>query len=184
VRYRAGKRTIVQRTKILDSLGDVPKKTWSINTKDEPVDLRARRRPRRRLDTHLESVLRNPWKNRGNSARLCSDREPRHERGIVFRPVRHSVSGLRDLMAAAFVEFVWHGLPRAQGRQPTTLPSGHQPRHPSAPYTTKGISAHQGPSACFLYQAAGRERTEVLDVCISPRVQTMGGCCINQGTAS
>jgi len=33
---------------------------------------------------------------------------PPHQRGIVFRPVRHSISGLRYLMAAASVEFVRH----------------------------------------------------------------------------
>jgi glc operon protein GlcG len=31
--------------------------------------------------------------------------------GIVFWPVRHTVSGLRNLMAATFVEFVRHGVP-------------------------------------------------------------------------
>jgi hypothetical protein len=32
-----------------------------------------------------------------------------YQRGIVFRPVRHPVSDFRDLVAAAFVEFVRHG---------------------------------------------------------------------------
>src|SRR3984957_20146192 len=32
-----------------------------------------------------------------------------YQRGIVFRPVRHPVSGFWDFMAAAFVEFVRHG---------------------------------------------------------------------------
>src|ERR1700678_2627022 len=30
------------------------------------------------------------------------------QRGIIFRPVRHPVSGLRDLVAAALVELVRH----------------------------------------------------------------------------
>ena len=54
-----------------------PEKAWCINAQAGPVDLRTGRDPRRNLDTRPKSVLCNPWKNRENSARLSSDREPR-----------------------------------------------------------------------------------------------------------
>jgi hypothetical protein len=38
-----------------------------------------------------------------------------HQRGIVVWPVRHPVSGLRDLVAAAFVELARHGFPQTHG---------------------------------------------------------------------
>jgi hypothetical protein len=65
-----------------------------------------------------------------------------HQRGIVFRTVRHSLSGPQDLMAAAFVELVWPGFPQTQGRRPTPRPSGRQPAiHPSRVYTPGYIRA-------------------------------------------
>ena len=48
---------------------------------------------------------------------------PPHQRGIVFRPVRHSISGLRYLVAAARVEFVRHGSSNPTDRAPSTLRS-------------------------------------------------------------
>ena len=52
-------------------------KSWCINTKAGPVDLRAGPRPRHDLDTRPESARRNPRKNPGDLPRLTSDREPR-----------------------------------------------------------------------------------------------------------
>jgi hypothetical protein len=46
------------------------------------------------------------------------DASPPYQCGIVFRPVRHPVSGLRDLVAAALVELVRHGASRVGLRGP------------------------------------------------------------------
>ena len=46
VRYRTAERTIVQRTKIADSLSAISENAWCINTQASAVDLRAGRRPR------------------------------------------------------------------------------------------------------------------------------------------
>src|SRR6185312_5810396 len=43
---------------------------------------------------------------------------PPYQCGIVFRPVRHPVPGLRDLVAAALVELVRHGASRVGLRGP------------------------------------------------------------------
>src|SRR5258708_6457300 len=81
-----------------------------------------------------------------------------YQRGIVFRPVRHPVFGFRDLMAAAFVEFVRQGFhSQSDGivyrtvRPPTLLSvqlferatPDRMARENQAHPTTYGLSMHQ-----------------------------------------
>src|SRR5208283_3370473 len=57
-----------------------PEKDRDINAEADSLGLGPGRSPRHHIDTRPESALRNPWKNRGNSGRLPSDREPRLHR--------------------------------------------------------------------------------------------------------
>src|ERR1022692_2639698 len=88
------------------------------------------------------------------------DGSPPNQRGIVFRPVRHPVSGCRDLTAAALTEFVRHGVPQPGASDSTIYPTVRRSALPSVlafdstfverilrevlPHdTTHGLSVHQ-----------------------------------------
>jgi hypothetical protein len=62
-----------------------------------------------------------------------------YQRSIVFRPVRHPVSGCRDLMAAPLVELVWHGFPSARDNHPIV----RDPISPSVRHATYSTFMHQ-----------------------------------------
>jgi hypothetical protein len=48
------------------------------------------------------------------------DASPPNQRGVIFRPVRNPVSGARDLVEAAFAEFIggWDPRRRASADEP------------------------------------------------------------------
>jgi hypothetical protein len=56
---------------------------------------------------------------------------PTHQGRLVSWPVRHAIAGLRDLVAAAFIELVRHKAPGRHGRTAGHPAARPQPRHSS-----------------------------------------------------
>ena len=53
---------------------------------------------------------------------------PPNQSCVIVRPIRHTIFCRGDLVAARFVEFVWHGFPHQSVGRPATLPFEHEDR--------------------------------------------------------
>lgn len=90
------------------------------------------------------------------------DREvpPQDQRGIIFSPNRHRVSGLGDLVTAICVEFIGHGASEMRGTIATMIfyesyhPSARRrdPQNAETPHTTPGIFPQQRPPTSAFYR--------------------------------